>query len=159
MMNEVTNKARNSCPQSDRRQDSRRSFFYSLYKRRRRQARRDYDKSNNIYVDVHEPYLFVLCASIIILSVTDASLTLFIINNGGEEVNPFMRYFLESSVSTFFWVKYLLTSFSILFLISHKHFTLFKVIRGYHLIYVTFFMYVCLIMYELFLIFQIYEMR
>lgn len=154
MINEVTvNELDSFPPRTDRRKNSAKSLMYSFFKRRRRHLRRG--KDANIYVDIHEPHIFIICALTILLSATDATFTLYIVENGGEEVNPFMRYFLEMDVALFFWVKYCLTTLGMIFLITHKNFTFFNLIRGYHVLYSAFVMYFSLIMYELYLISQI----
>lgn len=141
---------------TDRRKNHSRTFIHSFFKRRRRDIRRDTDKKSNLYVDVHETKIFVLFSLVILLSVTDALLTLFIINNGGEEINPVMRYLLNTDVNLFFWTKYFLTSFGMLFLVSHKHFSIGNIIHGYHVMYAIFAIYVCLVSYEIYLISLIY---
>jgi len=142
----------------DRRQRKLHSLYYTFFKRRRREARREDDKPLNVYVDVHEPFVFALFSLTIFLSATDAMFTLFIINNGGEEINPFMRYLLQIDTMTFFWVKFFLTSFGMLFLVSHKHFLFYRFIRGYHILYAVFATYFVLINYELYLISEIMAM-
>ena len=151
MRNETTaNEVDSFRPRTERRKNNMRSFLLSFYKRRRRHIRRGEDA--NFYVDIHEPHVFALCAFTILLSVTDAVLTLYIISNGGEEANPFMLYFLNIDVELFFWVKYGLTTVGMFFLITHKNFTFFNIIRGYHVLYAAFVMYISLIFYELYLI-------
>ncbi|HFE39575.1 MAG TPA: hypothetical protein ENK06_14365 [Gammaproteobacteria bacterium] len=144
---------------TDRRKKKSRSFVYSFVMRRRRHFRREEDKRNNLYVDVHETQVFILFSLTILLSVTDAVFTLYIVNNGGEEVNPVMRYLINSDVNAFFWAKYFMTSFGMLFLVSHKHFVLWNVIRGYHIMYAIFGIYVSLVSYEMYLISQMYATR
>ena len=143
---------------TDRRQKKLRSLYHTLFKRRRSQVRRENERHHNVYVDVHEPFVFALFSITIFLSATDAMFTLFIVNNGGEEINPFMRFLLETDVAAFFWVKFFLTSFGMLFLVSHKHFLFYRFIRGYHILYAVFATYFVLINYELFLISEILAM-
>ena len=159
MMNEIVlNDKAQSRNSSDRRQDKLRSLYCSIFKRRRTQSRRDQEITQNSYVDVHEPFVFILFSITVLLSATDAMFTLFIINNGGEEINPFMRYLLEIDITAFFWVKFFLTSFGMLFLVSHKHFTFYEVVRGYHIMYAVFATYFILVSYEIYLISEIFKM-
>jgi len=156
MLNEIIiNELSESRSKKDRRQRKLHSLYYTFFKRRRCEPRREDDQLNNVYVDKHEPFVFVLFSITIFLSATDAMFTLFIINNGGEEINPFMRYLLQIDVNTFFWVKFFLTSFGMLFLVSHKHFLFYRIIRGYHIMYAVFATYFILINYELYLISEI----
>jgi len=139
----------------DRRRSYIRSFIYSCFKRRRKGLRRAQDRIENTFVDVHEPRLAFIYLFTLFLCVADAFLTLFIIDSGGEEINPFMLFLMNKDVILFFWVKLALTAFGLLFLISHKHFTLYRVINGYHLFYGIAVMYVVLVYYEILLIQQI----
>ena len=159
MMNEIamdiTSKSRSK---ADRRKNKLRSLYCAFFKRRRTDTRRDIDEAINSYVDVHEPFVFILFSITVLLSATDAMFTLFIINNGGEEINPFMRYLLEMDITAFFWVKFFLTSFGMLFLVTHKHFTFYQIVRGYHIMYGVFATYFILVSYELYLISVIFKM-
>lgn len=132
-----------------------RSFIYSFFRRRRQHVRRDEESFHNTYVDIHEPRIFIIFSLTVLLSAIDAMLTLFIISNGGEEINPVMQYLLEIDITTFFWAKFFMTSFGMLFLVSHKHFLIYQTLRGYHLLYAIFGTYFVLINYELYLISQI----
>ena len=140
--------------EQDRRQNAIKSFFYSFFMRRRRIPRRETDRTANIYIDIHEFSTFVLFSLVLIFCVIDAVFTLYILNNGGKEINPFMDYLLNQNVMTFFWVKFLLTSFGMLFLVSHKHFVIYRVFNGYFLLKIVFALYLSLIAYELYIIFR-----
>ena len=139
----------------DRRRRYLRSLLFSIFKRRRQSRRRDADSVENTFVDVHEPKLAIIYLLTLFLCMTDAFLTLNIIDNGGEEVNPFMAYLMDKDLSLFFWVKFAMTAFGMLFLISHKNFTFYRVINGYHLFYGIAVMYVALVNYEIILIARI----
>jgi len=141
---------------TERRFNTAKSFVYSFFKRRRKELRREDDNSKNIYVDLHETRIFVIFVTTILLSTIDAAFTLLIISNGGEEINPFMKYLLDNDVVLFFWIKFFLTSFGLLFLVSHKHFTVFQFINGYKIIYAVFATYFVLITYELSLLSKIF---
>lgn len=138
--------------QPERRTHQFKSFLYSFFKRRRKSLRRVEDVGNNIYIDVHDPITVILFTAIIIFCVTDAIMTLFIIQYGGEEVNPFMKYLMEKDIMTFFWVKFGITSLAMLFLVSHKYFTFYHKIKGSHVIFSVFAAYLTLIVYELVLL-------
>ena len=135
--------------QTDRRRNHFKSLLYSFVKRRRKSFRRSTDSTANIYVDVHDPLTVVLFLAVIIFCVADAIMTLFIIKYGGEEVNPFMKYLMDKDIMMFFWVKFTLTSFGMLFLVAHKYFIFYQKIHGMHVIRTIFAMYLTLIVYEL----------
>jgi len=133
----------------DRRQRHYRALLYSAFKRRRRSLRRDHDLKYHFYVDWHEPWLLALALAIIFLCVVDAYLTLAILERGGEEVNPLMRWLLENNSQVFLGVKLALTASCIAFTIAHKRFRLLKTISGYHILWTVFLTYVGLIGYQL----------
>jgi len=140
---------------ADRRNQYFRSFLYSFFKKQRRSIRRNTDDKENTFVDFHEVKLGVIFVITLVLCISDAFLTLLIINHGGEEVNPFMKYLMDLDIYLFFWAKFFITAFGMLFLISHKNFTFYRVITGYQLFYGIAVIYVCLINYEFYLISQI----
>ena len=88
----------------------------------------------------------------LLLCVADAFLTLFILSFGGEELNPFMDILIKKDVVLFVLVKYLLTTIGLLFAVSHKHFVMFRYVRGYHILYGTCLGYLILIQYEIVLL-------
>lgn len=137
---------------NDRRNNYFRSLAYSCFKRRRQGLRREADRAENTFVDVHEPKLAYVFLLTLFLCMADAFLTLNIIANGGEEVNPFMRFLMDRDIMLFFWVKFVMTVFGMLFLITHKNFTFYRVINGYHLFYAIAAMYIVLVNYEIVLI-------
>ena len=139
----------------DRRSSYMRSLVYSCFKRRRTMQRRGEDRVENTFVDTHEPKLAFIFLLTLLLCIADAFLTLNIIDNGGEEVNPFMLFLMTKDLMLFFWVKFAMTVFGMLFLITHKHFTFYRVINGYHIFYGIAAMYVVLVNYEIFLITQV----
>ncbi|MDH5218910.1 MAG: DUF5658 family protein [Gammaproteobacteria bacterium] len=138
--------------EGDRRQDHRKALLYSTFKRRRRGPRRDEDLRRGHYVDIHEPGIVVLTLGIVLLCVADAFFTLNIIARGGEELNPFMRSLLDRNVLLFFSVKFTITSLCLVFTIVHKHFRVFRMISGYHILYSVFICYASLIYYEMYLL-------
>ena len=79
--------------------------------------RRQEDKYKLIYFDQYSSALFVAIVCILFLTITDAFLTLFLIDCGATEINPVMAYFLKFGPYTFIIVKYLLTCFSIIVLL------------------------------------------
>lgn len=143
--------------QVDRRHNYFRSFLYSFFMRRRKIMRRSTDTPTNVYVDVHDSSTVFLFTVVIIFCVTDAMLTLFILDNGGKEINPFMNYLLSKDVMMFFWIKFTLTSLGMLFLVSHKYFVFYRFFRGFHLIKTIFALYLTLIVYEVSIIYNLYS--
>jgi len=125
---------------------------------RRNVFRRHYDSKIGQYVDIHEPYLMVVVTGILLLCVMDAYFTMTILSIGGEEINPLMKALIEQDVLTFFIVKFLMTAVCLLFTVIHKHFRLFKLVSGYHILFSAFFLYFALIYYEVGLLARHYGM-
>jgi hypothetical protein len=133
----------------DRRQDIRLAAVHSWFRKRRTGPRRDNDPQKDIYVDIHEPWLFYVGLGALMLSTLDAFFTLQLLQLGSKEMNPFMDYFIQKDAQLFFVVKFFITAFCIIFLIMHKKFRLFKVVSGYHLLFLCFAAYGLLVAYEL----------
>ena len=73
----------------ERRGFSWRTVFFGFTHSRRRGARRRED-ADVIFVDWHHPWLFFLSVGIMLLSCTDAFLTLTLLQRGMIEANPVM---------------------------------------------------------------------
>jgi hypothetical protein len=90
--------------------------------------------------DTHSPKSLIVILLILLLSITDAYLTLHLTSRGAVELNPIMAYYLDHSPLAFFGMKYLLTCASIIVILMVKDFYLFKsrvqgkVIFVFHLI-------------------------
>ena len=56
--------------------------------------------------DWYSPKLFVTILIVLILSIVDGFLTLFLLEHGAYEVNPIMAYLIDVSPSAFVAVKY-----------------------------------------------------
>jgi hypothetical protein len=64
-------------------------------------------------MDEYPENLLVLVSAVLVLSATDALLTLYLLNHGAHEVNPVMAYFLEKGPMIFMLVKYMLTAIGV----------------------------------------------
>lgn len=133
----------------ERRRRNLKAFLCQFSKGRRRRERRKYAQHHGHYVDLHEPKLLLITLSILLLCVVDIYFTLTLLQNGGVELNPFMRALLEQDVWLFYLGKYTLTAVCLIFLVAHKHFRLFKNITGRDLLQTVLLAYLLLIGYEL----------
>lgn len=93
-----------------------------------------------------------LALGIVLLSITDAYFTLYFLDQGGEELGPFVNYLVQQGELLFFVVKLLITTAAVLFVLMHKNFVIFKYFFGYHGLYVMLLSYVILITYEIILL-------
>jgi hypothetical protein len=87
----------------------------------RRIIRRHEDKSIIFLVDQFSLKHFVPIVAILFLSVSDALLTLFLIDHGAYETNPIMAYYLNIGPYYFFSVKYILTSLGVVTLLIFRN--------------------------------------
>ena len=136
----------------DRRRQNINTIFYSLYKGRRSQARRDRDSAQDFYTDIYERWVGMIVISISCLSAVDAFFTLKILDRGGIEVNPVMASLLEIDTTTFVIGKIMITSVCLLFALVHINFNVLKIIPMRYSLATIFVLYVCLMGYELFLL-------
>lgn len=116
---------------------------------RREKARRS-DELANYYVDRYERHLLYVVGSIVIFSILDAFFTLKILQSGGSENNLFMLFFMKKNLVLTLVIRFLFTACSVLFLLIHKNFRLFGVIKTHSLIYLVFSVYFVLVLYELY---------
>ncbi len=135
----------------DRRSHGFRTFLYSFTMNRRRETRRGICLEGSHYVDFHRaPMLFALTIAIMGLSCTDAFFTLMLIQQGAQEINPFMNGLLNISTQLFVSAKVFMTAISLIFILAHRNFWLIKgVIRTHHVLPVLFIGYCLLIIHEL----------
>jgi hypothetical protein len=97
----------------DRRKKRLNLFRRPFSPRRRRTLRRQVDQRGFYLLDYYNPKIFYVVTLILLLSVMDALLTLWLIGVGAEELNPVMAYFLGIGPNMFMLAKYLITSASV----------------------------------------------
>jgi hypothetical protein len=97
----------------DRRQRNFPSFKDMFVYRRRRRPRRKEDRRKFVLLDHYGTSIGVAFTAVLLLSVVDAFLTLFLLGHGAVEMNPVMAYFIEINEYAFIWVKYGLTVVSV----------------------------------------------
>jgi Domain of unknown function (DUF5658) len=76
----------------------------------RRQVRRVEDRRKIFLLDHYPKSLLVAAITILLLSLSDAVLTLILIDHGAVELNPIMAYLLRAGLLYFLGAKYLLTA-------------------------------------------------
>ncbi len=135
----------------ERRSHGLRTFFHSFTRNRRRETRRESCLEGSHYVDFHHaPMLFALTIAIMGLSCIDAFFTLLLIQQGAQEINPFMNSLLQINVQLFVSTKVLITAICLIFILAHRNFWLIKgVVRTYHILPCLFLGYCALIVHEL----------
>ena len=114
---------------------------------RRRKARRA-EEAENYYVDRYElRYLFLIIA-ILVMCFLDAFLTVILLQLGAEELNPFMLIFIEKDVVLSLIIKYVIIAVSLICILIHKNFRVFRNLRVHSLIYFVLTLYVTLVLFE-----------
>lgn len=133
---------------ADRRDFSWRTVFFGFMRSRRHNSRRD-DDGDVIFLDWHHPWLFFLAVSIMLLSCTDAFLTLLLIERGMVEANPIMAAVMGHGAATFAVSKVFMTGTSILILVFLAKFHFMNRLRTGLFLTLFFVIYSCLVCYEI----------
>ncbi|MDJ0781107.1 MAG: DUF5658 family protein [Desulfosarcinaceae bacterium] len=105
----------------DRRQRRLPPLRYLFFNGRRRQIRREADHHRVLLLDHYSTTLFAAIVLILLFSLTDAFLTLWLVDRGATELNPVMAYFLAHGPVVFIGAKYALTCFSVVILVVFSH--------------------------------------
>jgi Domain of unknown function (DUF5658) len=136
---------------TDRRQHHLRALWVGSFLHRRRHPRRDGDRSVTA-VDWHDRRWLLVVLLVLLLSITDALLTLTVINLGAEEINPLMQPLVTGNGYSFALWKLGMTSAGLIFLtVMARMRTLGGFPIGW-LLYGILAVYVLLVGYELWLI-------
>lgn len=138
----------------ERRSPTLRGFIIGCLKCQRRSQRRDGCKAH-FPSDWYDAKLFLMALCLLFLSITDAAMTMTLLNNGAVEVNPFMNFLLNQSIHAFVYTKITLTSVCILVLVAHYHSKLFNTISVDILLRFSLLIYSTLVIYEVVLYFKL----
>jgi len=134
----------------ERRRSNLRSLCYALVKSRRRAQRRN--DSAVTYDDYYEPFLLFLALTLMLLCILDAYFTLLLLQFGSTELNPLLAWALSQHVMLFFILKYSITAACVILTVVHRKFRVFGM-RGTHVLLICLIVYVCLIQYQLSMLF------
>jgi hypothetical protein len=149
---------KNRSDSTTRRQDEGLPGFRYLFFGRRKGVRRNEDNRKSYFLDHYSLRVFIIIIGIILLSVTDAMLTLYLIRHGAAEINPIMEHFLKYGPLPFLAAKYLLTTASVVLLLVYKNVHIFGTrIRAKYLFILIFLIFVTVVLWELYLIFFVLE--
>jgi hypothetical protein len=116
---------------------------------RRKKARRQ-DEAKNYYVDKFEPRHLIMVGLVMIFCILDYGLSFKIFEKGGSELNVLMATFMANGRVLLLLVKLGLTLICLAFILVHKNFKVFGLIKAHVLIYYVFSVYFVLVFYELF---------
>ncbi len=116
---------------------------------RRLRARRASEHFQQYFVDQFPFHTFLLIVLLLALSTADAAITLVLLDDGCEEINPLMCLLLDKGTSEFVLGKYILTAFGMPLLLVFKNYYLFGThFRVGYLIPLFVFMYLVLMGYQ-----------
>lgn len=101
----------------DRRQGTTPFYKYRNYKQRRQFLRRTEDSKRVTVLDRYHFPLLIFILIILGLSLSDAALTLILLERGAVELNPIMRFYIDLGPRVFVMVKYGLTAFALLLMV------------------------------------------
>lgn len=127
------------------------AYFRGALRPRRRSGRRATDRAYAI-VDWHSPRVLALVMLILGLSTLDGVLTLMLLTQGANEVNPLLAMFLPHNLGWFAAIKLGLTSFGAAVLVACAKMKLFRLFPGELLLYLVVACYVAVVGYELMLL-------
>jgi hypothetical protein len=131
----------------ERREITLKTFIYGYFRSRRRGSRRQ-DEADGPLTDFHHPWLFFLSIGIMLLSCTDAFLTLRLLDIGAVELNPFMAWMISESTLLFAATKVSLTGMGVMLLVFASRTHLFERFRVGLLLTLFFCFYASLVCYE-----------
>lgn len=141
----------------DRRQ--KRSMFYfnaKALRGRRRGPRRAEDHYHRgrpgYFVDIYQREIGLLGLFILLLSVSDAFMTLELLRNGAVEINPVMDFLIKENINRFVAFKLALTGLAVVLLVRYVHFYLVGGLRVLSVLRTVCYSYGGLIGYELVLL-------
>jgi hypothetical protein len=120
----------------------------------RRQGRRKTDRLAHHYVDRYGMRAVGAVLASLLLCMIDGFMTLYLLSQGAQELNPVMDYFLRIGPLAFLLVKYLITGVCLTWLLVHKDYPMMRgLIRGKSLLVAVPVLYGLLVLYELYLAF------
>lgn len=118
----------------------------------RRASRRKEDAQKHYIVDLYSPVFLAVLVATLLLSLADAFLTLKLVGEGLNELNPVMDYFLRQGPVIFVVVKYGMTALGLLILLIVKNYCLWRgKVKTALFLFVLPVLYLCLITYEVIL--------
>ena len=108
--------------QTDRR--NKRGLFTGSKFGRRHQLRRREDRRKVVLLDYYPKSLLVAAATVLLLSLGDAAMTVFLISHGAIELNPIMDYLLKAGSVYFVVGKYGLTAGAVIIVLVLNYYPL-----------------------------------
>jgi Domain of unknown function (DUF5658) len=143
----------------DRRQRIWWAFLYGSVRPRRRQLGRRTDDGRFQATDWHGPRLWAVSIAILILSVTDAFMTVTLMSGGAIEVNPFMAALIGRGLGVFASLKIAMTGVSVMLMVFLARYRFMRLLRVEVLLYGVLVTYLFLIGHEMGMLHILAEQR
>jgi len=119
----------------------------------RRRYRRTEDALKYFFVDIYSPSSVAVLVFTLVLSITDAFLTLRLVGDNIRELNPVMDFFLRLGPFPFIMAKWFLTAFVLTTLLVLKNYYIWQGrIRAVAVLATIPFLYLILVSYEIFML-------
>jgi hypothetical protein len=148
-MTHVTHERRDP---EDRRRRGWSSVLYGSFNPRRRRPPRRLDESRYHSLDWHDSHLLAVAIGILLLSVVDAFLTVVLLMDGADEVNPIMAVIIYRSVGVFAALKMFMTGAGLIVMVILARYRFMRLVRVDSVLYGVLVAYIGLIGYELWLL-------
>lgn len=123
-------------------------LYGSFYPRRRRPARRGDDPRFHAH-DWYSSHLLAVAICIVLLCAADAFLTVTLLVNGAEEINPVMAVLLYRGVAVFTALKMTMTGAGTVLIVFLSRYRFMRVVRVEFVLYGVLAAYLALIVYEI----------
>jgi hypothetical protein len=124
------------------------AIWYGGFRPRRRAPTRRADDSRFHVLDWYSAHLFAVALGILVLSASDAFLTLRLLRGGADEVNPVMALLVYRDVSVFTAIKMALTGSSVVTMVLLSRYRFMRFLRVELVLYAVLAGYIALISYE-----------
>jgi hypothetical protein len=128
------------------------SVWYGSFNPRRRSPPRRLGDSGFHSLDWHSAHLLAVAIGILLLSVSDAFLTMMLLQGGADEVNPVMAALIYRSVAMFAALKMGMTSLGVVLMVFLARYRFMRLLRVEWVLYGVLIAYVALIGYEVWMI-------
>lgn len=139
---------------ADRRTPSIKSFVYGAFNPRRRRIRREQDR-NHSYLDWYPTHLILTSAAILILSLIDGLMTVYLVENRVAEFGAWIPYLGGVGPILLALGKILVTASVVVVLILTAHMRLYRVVKASTILYVFLSSYSVLLVWQLSLVLKI----
>jgi Domain of unknown function (DUF5658) len=126
--------------------------WYGSFNPRRRTPPRRVEDSRFHSLDWHSSHLLAVAICILLLSVSDAFLTMQLLQGGASEVNPVMAALIYRSVAMFAGLKMGMTGLGVVLMVFLARYRFMRLLRVEWALYGVLTAYVGLICYEFWLI-------